>query len=216
MTKGVRALRKKRIITIAESTKNTKEYVSRHERFVRTPAKSFFKELFLGDTVLARNLKKMSERNGVIKGLKNQECERGANAQRPPIAYVPVIDEVQDALNAKSTESRTETIKLPNGTTFQAGIWYTGTPEEFLNHVKQAVHACERKELFSDYDEAVKQGNKSYEKYKKALDEHKAARERKALPMEVKALKDARDSHFKDVSEREQERTNAAEGFFSL
>ena len=81
----------------------------------------------------------MSEQNGVIKGLKNQECEQGANAQRPPIAYVPVIDEVQDALNAKSTELHTEKINLPIGTTFQAGIWYSGTPEEFLNHVKQAI-----------------------------------------------------------------------------
>ena len=148
----------------------------------------------------------------MIKGLKNQECKQGANAQRPPIAYVPVIDEVQDALNAKSTESRTEKIKLPNSTTFQAGIWYTGTPEEFLNHVKQAVHACERKELFSDYDEAVKQGAESFRKYKKALEDHKNAKERKALLAEIKAFKESRDGHFKDVSEREQERVDAAEG----
>ena len=117
---------------------------------MQTPPKSFFKELFLGDTILARNFKKMSEQNGVLVGLKNQECKRGANAQCPPIAYVPVIDKVQDTLNAKSTEFRNKKIKLPNGTTFQAGIWYYGMQEEFLNHVKQAMHACERKELFSD------------------------------------------------------------------
>ena len=127
MTQGVRALRKERIITIADNTKNTKEYVSRHERFVRTPSKTFFKELFLGDTVLARNLKKMSERNGVIKGLKNQECERGANAQRPPIAYVPVIDEVQEKLAENNSEGRTFKISLANDTEFRVGVcffWY--------------------------------------------------------------------------------------------
>ena len=58
MTQGVRALRQERVITIADTTKNTKEYVLRYEQFVRTPSKSFFKELFLGDTVLARNLRK--------------------------------------------------------------------------------------------------------------------------------------------------------------
>jgi hypothetical protein len=216
VTQGVRALRKERIITIADNTKNTKEYVSRHERFVRTPTKSFFKELFLGDTVLARNLKKMSEQNGVIKGLKNQECGRGANAQRPPIAYVPVIDEVQDALNAKSTESRTKKIKLPNGTTFQAGIWYSGTPEEFLNHVKQAMHACERKELFSDYDEACSQVAESVRKYKKANDDHKSAKERKVPAAEIKSFKETRDGYYKAIAEHEQKRSNAAEGFFSL
>ena len=68
---GVRALRQERISTIADPTKNNKEYVLRYERFVRTPSKKFFKELFLGDTVLAHNFKKMTERNGVIKGLKN-------------------------------------------------------------------------------------------------------------------------------------------------
>ena len=80
---------------------------------MQTPPKSFFRELFLGDIILARNFKKMSERNGVLKGLKNQDCEWGANAQRPPITYVPVIDEVQDALNAKATEPCTKKIKYP-------------------------------------------------------------------------------------------------------
>ena len=57
--------------------KNTREYLSPYERFVRTPSKSFFKELFLGNTQLGLTLKKMSERNGVLKGLKDQECEKG-------------------------------------------------------------------------------------------------------------------------------------------
>ena len=47
-------------------------------------------------------------------------------------------------------------MKLPNKTEFKASVWYTGTPEEFLNHVKGAIHACERMGLFSDYAEALK------------------------------------------------------------
>ena len=89
---------------------------------MRTPSKSFFKELFLGNTELGLTLKKMSERNGVLKGLKDQECEKGNRSKRPPIPYVPVVDEVQDALNAGHKE-RTQKIKLPDKTEFQAGIW---------------------------------------------------------------------------------------------
>ena len=87
--------------TIARISENTKEYVSCYERFVQSPPKSFFKSLFIGDTPLARNFKKMGERNGVLKGLKDQECERGNCSKRPPNPYVPVIDKVQDTLNVK-------------------------------------------------------------------------------------------------------------------
>ena len=52
ITRRPRSLCQKRIITITESMKNTKEHQSRYKRFVRTPPKSFFKELFLGDTIL--------------------------------------------------------------------------------------------------------------------------------------------------------------------
>ena len=86
----------------------------------------------------------MTDRNGVVKGLRDQECP-----------YVPVIDEVQDALNINHKE-RLQKIKLPNGTEFNATIWYTGTPEEFLNHAKQALHACERMGYFEEYKKALK------------------------------------------------------------
>ena len=109
---GVRALRQEHVVPIAGTLKNVKEHLLSYERFVRSPAKSFFKELFLRDTRLARNFKKMTEWSGILKGLKNQECKRGANAQRPPIAYVPVIDEVHDALNANLKEPHTKKIKL--------------------------------------------------------------------------------------------------------
>ena len=82
--------------------------------------------------------------------------------------------------------------------------------------MKQAVHACERKELFPNYDEAVNKGADSFRKYKKADDDHKSAKERKAPTTEINSLKEAGDGHYKAVEEHEQERVNAAEGFFSL
>ncbi len=98
----------------------------------------------------------MTKQNGVLRGLKDQECERGNRTNWPPIPYIPVVDEIQDAVNTNSNKPRTQKIKLPNKTKFQAGVWNTGTPEEFLMHVKQAIHACDRMGLFSDYETARK------------------------------------------------------------
>ena len=74
---------------------------------------------------------------------------------------------------------------------FQAGIWYAGTPKEFLNHVKQTVHACKRKELFSDYAAALKEGAEALEKCKKALEDLKKAKEDKASAAEIKAIRES-------------------------
>ncbi len=40
----------------------------------------------------------MTKQNGVLRGLKDQECERGNRTNRPPIPYVPVVDEIQDVI----------------------------------------------------------------------------------------------------------------------
>jgi hypothetical protein len=97
---------------------------------------------------LGYKFQKMTKQNGLLNGLKDQECERGNCTKRPPIPYIPVVDEVQDTINANSREPRTQKIKLPNKTEFQACVWNSGTPEEFLSHVKQAIHACDCTGLF--------------------------------------------------------------------
>jgi hypothetical protein len=83
-------------------------YLSPHEQFLLNPAKSFFKELFLGSTKISHNLKIMSKQNGEIKGLKDQECEKGANSKHPPVGYVPVTDKVQEQLNSNLSGKRYE------------------------------------------------------------------------------------------------------------
>lgn len=159
----------------------------------------------------------MTERSGVLKGLKDQECERGSRTKRPPIPYVPVVDEVQDALNANSKEARTQKIKLPNKTEFQATIWNTGTPEEFVNHVKQALHACERMGLFADYDAALKARKKADKKLLEVQRQLEAAQKEPDINSAiVNDLKVEKKSHRSEVNAQEQKRVDAAEGFFSL
>ena len=195
------------------SPRNTKEYLSDYERFQENPSKSFFKELFFGTTIGYR-LKKMTERNGVVKGLRDQECERGNVAKRPLIPYVPVTDEVQDALNINHKE-RLQKIKLPNGTEFNATIWYTGTPEEFLNHVKQALHACERMGHFEEYKKALKDMGAAVRKQAKATSDLAAAKQEKLPDDIVKGFRADIETHKKEAEEAEERRAEAAEGFFS-
>ena len=192
------------------------EYLSPYERFVRSPPKSFFKKLFLGDSQLGYKFQKMTERNGVLRGLKDQECERGNRTNRPPIPYVPVVDEIQDAVNANSNEPRTQKIKLPNKTEFQAGVWNTGTPEEFLMHVKQAIHACDRMGLFSDYETARENRLKSKDLYDTATEDLQTAEAAGVDVTVIDDLKLVKKGHFADLKGYEKERVNAAEGFFSL
>lgn len=69
--------------TITGIPKNTKEYILPYERFERSPPTCFFKKLFIGDSSLARNFKKMSERNGVLKGLKDKDASMGIALSDP-------------------------------------------------------------------------------------------------------------------------------------
>ena len=194
-----------------------------YERFLGSPPKSFFKELFLG-TAIGYRYKKMTNRNGVIKGLRDQECERGTVTRRPPIPYVPVNDEVQDALNINHKE-RLQKFKLPNGMEFNAGIWYTGTPEEFLNHVKQAVHACERLGYFNIYQTAKMAHGESKRAHADAVSEHKTAIEERSTDSNEDANRDA-DVHIailegevqrqeEKMRQAEETRVDTAEAFFS-
>ena len=69
-----------------------------YQKFLESPPKSFFKSLILG-TNIGRALQVMSASKAVPDGLKNQECEKGNRKKRPPIPNVPMVDEVQDAVN---------------------------------------------------------------------------------------------------------------------
>jgi hypothetical protein len=106
----------------------------------------------------------MSTSKAVPKGLKNKEFEKGNRKKRPPIPYVPMVDEVQEAISKGKDFSYK--IKLPDKTKFSVPIWDTGTQEHFLIHVQQAKSACKRKGLFQDYDDAIEAETKSVEQAK--------------------------------------------------
>jgi ribosome biogenesis GTPase A len=106
----------------------------------------------------------MSASKSVPEGLKNQECEKGNRKNCPPIPYVPVVNEVQEAI-AKGKEYSYKN-KIPDKTEFSVPIWDTGTQEAFLIHVQQAKSACKRKGLFQDYDNAIEAESRAVEQAK--------------------------------------------------
>ncbi len=71
----------------------------------------------------------MSMSKAVPEGLKNQKCEKGNRKKHPPIPYIPVVDEVQEAI-AKGKEFSSK-IKLPDKTEFSVLIWDTGLRKPF-------------------------------------------------------------------------------------
>jgi hypothetical protein len=163
----------------------------------------------------------MSASKAVPEGLKNQECEKGNRKKRPPIPYVPIVDEVQEAV-AKGKEYSYK-IKLPDKTEFSVPIWDTGTQEAFLIHVQQAKSACKRKGLFQDYNDAV-------EVELKAVEQVKSLRKVIANAIGPKSRKDAKDPNQSSPDELKaslkeallekktalEAKATAAEGFFLL
>jgi hypothetical protein len=111
----------------------------------------------------------MSEQSRVIKGLKDQECEKGAISRRPPIAYVPVTDKVQEQLNSNLSGKRMEKLTTPDGVTFHVGIWYSGMPEQLLLHVKQAMHSVKQAGLVDKYYSAHEKHIAAHTNWDKAV-----------------------------------------------
>jgi hypothetical protein len=198
------------------------KYLLPHERFLLRPAKSFFKELFLRNPRLSNRLKIMSKRSGIIKGLKDQECEKGAISRRPPIACVPVTNEVQEQLNSNLSGKRMEKLTMLDGVTFHVGIWYSGTPEQFLLHVKQAMHSVKQAGLVDEYYSAHKKciaAHANWDKavtsivnYKKKNKEDGPFRDYEAV---LKELKKEQDAFLKAQTEAEAERIVLADSIFT-
>ena len=159
----------------------------------------------------------MSTSKAVPEGLKNQECEKGNRKKRPPIPYVPMVDEVQEAVSKGKEYSYK--IKLPDKTEFSVPIWDTGTQEAFLIHVQQAKSACKRKGLFKDYDDALEAVAK-FDEQAKSLRRTIANAKKKGADETSQASQDDLKAELKEAllekKAAEGNLTEAAEGFFSL
>ena len=86
----------------------------------------------------------MSSAKSNPKGVKVVECEHSVGGKNAPIRYIPEQDPVQDALD-KTKKTMYFKLTLPNtGNELKVAIWASGTPEQFLLHVRTAMHICKR------------------------------------------------------------------------
>eukprot|EP00804_Cyclotella_cryptica_P023910 CCRYP_010028-RA/>CCRYP_010028-RA protein AED:0.35 eAED:0.68 QI:0/0/0/1/0/0/6/0/715 len=107
-------------------------------------------------TPLGEKLQAMSSVKAIPEGVKWVECERGIGGKNSPVRYIPEQDPVQDALekNKKTTYFK---LTLPNtGNKLKVAVWASGTPEQFLLHVRSAIHACKQMGLDTSFDDAEK------------------------------------------------------------
>ena len=115
--------------------------------------KGFFKALFI-NTCHGASLRRMSHSKAIPDGLKLQECQRNASWSKPSIQHIPEKDVIQEAL-----DGRTDTMKLtlPYKAELHVQVWLKGTPEHFLVHIQQALHAIRQKCLIVAYKKACQE-----------------------------------------------------------
>ena len=127
-------------------------FIARHcaNDFFLHPPRSSYKKLFIG-TSLGEKLQAMSSVKAIPEGLKWVECKRGVGGKNSPIRYIPEQDPVQDAL-AKDKKTTYFKLTLPNtGNELKVAVWASGTPEQFLLHVRSAIHACKQMGLGTEF-----------------------------------------------------------------
>jgi hypothetical protein len=196
----------------------SRSYVSAYERFVGSPAKSAFKELFLGNKTLAHKFKVMSDRGLNNKALKDQECEKGTLSKRPPIPYVPVVDEVQEKLAKNNSKGRTFKITLANDTEFRSGVWFYGTPKQFLGHLKQALSALMQMGLFDKckkFLQTVMQHKKQVKSIEQEIATHKESND-PAPKLAATALEGSLAKEKVQLKKTREQSSETADKLFSM
>ncbi len=116
--------------------------------FVNSPLQSSFKKLFIG-TDLGKALLTMSEDKALLKGLKDEEVERG-RIRRPPIPYIPPEDPIQESVE-KILGNKSFKVTLPDGTVVYHKMYDGGMNKAFIIHVKEVLKLAERKNYFDYY-----------------------------------------------------------------
>jgi hypothetical protein len=100
----------------------------------------------------------MSFAKSVPEGRRLSECERGIGDKNSPIRYIPEKDPVQEALEKSKKTNYFKLMLPPRGSEFKVALCASGTPEQFVLHVRSAIHACKQIEHdvnFSKAEEAV-------------------------------------------------------------
>jgi hypothetical protein len=86
------------------------------------------------------------------KGLKPFEVERG-HTREPPIPYIPVADDVAEAVTKTSGASGYK-LDLPSGIKVTHALWENGNSEAFLKHVMAALSYVQKKGYIKEYEDA--------------------------------------------------------------
>jgi hypothetical protein len=95
---------------------------------------------------LGEILRTISFAKSVPEGLKLLECKRGVGGKNSLIRYIPEKDPVQEALKM-SKKTNYFKLMLPNmGSELKVALWASGTPEQFVLHVRSAIHALKQME----------------------------------------------------------------------
>jgi hypothetical protein len=98
----------------------------------------------------------------VSKGRKFLECKRGIGGKNSPIHYIPEKDPLQEALKKNKKTNYFKSTLSHLGSELKVVHWASGTPEQFILHVRSAIHACRQMEhdvKFLNAEEAVATAN---------------------------------------------------------
>ncbi len=155
------------------------DYDLQFEKFCKQPLKSSFKNLILGAVLLRKGLERMSDKS-CPKGLKAFEVERG-HTRELPIPYIPVADEVAEAVTKTSGASGYK-LDLPSGIKVTHALWESGNAEAFLKHVMAAMSYVTKKGCIKEYDAAASEAALAVHEAKVRVDLYLAAADPTAGP----------------------------------
>ena len=85
----------------------------------------------------------MSDNKALLKGLRDEEVERG-ESRRPPIPYIPTEDPIQESVEMKLGSKKFK-VTLPDGTIVYHKVYDTGSNEAFIIHVKEVLSLVKQK-----------------------------------------------------------------------
>ena len=95
----------------------------------------------------------MSDNKWLLKGLRDEEVERG-KIKRPPVPYIPQVDPILDTFESKSGMKFFK-VSLPDGTIVYHAVYKNGSNKAFVIQVKEVLSLCERKNYYKYYEKAV-------------------------------------------------------------
>jgi hypothetical protein len=102
---------------------------------------------------------------------------------KSPIRYIPESDPIQEALEKKKKTTYFKLTLPSTGSEMSVAQWMSGTPKQFLLHIRAAIHACKQMELdvnFSRAQEAVSTEELNLDFAKEAYAQVRTSKKKKA------------------------------------